>query len=300
MEPIRTFQQLSTHLKMHASRKRVAVVCGYDDHSFGAIERALHDGLAEFILVGEAEKYTRYFQLEGAEQYITTAEVTGCDEAARMGVSLVREGKADILMKGIINTDNLLHAILNKEEGLLPHGKVLTHIAVMQIPTYPKLLFFSDAAVIPNPTLEQRMVIVDDAIHVCHRFGIAEPRVALVHCTEKINPKFPISVDIAEMVKRHKEGAFPHAIVDGSIDVRVACDKASMEIKNIHSPINGEADMLLFPDIEAGNAFYKAVTLFAHAEMAGLLMGPQCPVVLTSRSDSAQTKFYSLSMACLL
>jgi phosphate butyryltransferase len=300
MEQITTFEQMIAHLKSHSPRKRVAVVCGYDTHTFSAITQAMDDGLAEFILVGDISKYQKTFDLNHHSKYLTVVEAMDCEEAARKAVLLVREGDADILMKGVINTDVLLHAILNKEAGLLPHGRVLTHLAVMQIPSYDKLLFFSDAAVIPNPTLDQRLVMIDDAIRVCHQFGIAQPRIALVHCTEKVNLKFPVSLDYERIVECYNGKKVQDAIVDGPLDVRVACDRSSMEIKGISSPIDGQADVLIFPDIESGNAFYKAVTLFAHAEIAGLLMGPQNPVVLTSRSDSAQTKFYSLCMACIM
>jgi phosphotransacetylase len=200
-------------------------------------------------------------------------------------------------MKGIINTDNLLKAVLNKEHGLLPQGRILTHLTVLHVPTYEKLLFFSDAAVIPSPTLAQRIQMIKYAVDVCHRFGIERPRVSLIHCSEKVNPKFPVTIDYTEIVKMCANGEFGNAIVDGPLDVRVSCDKASMEMKGIHSPIDGDADVLLFPDIEAANCFYKSATLFAHGEIAGMLMGPECPVVLPSRSDSARTKFYSLAMA---
>lgn len=301
MEQITTFGQMTAHLKTQMSRRRVAVVCGYDAHSFSAIQLSVNEGFAEFILVGDISKYKTLYDLEGNSRYLKVVEASTCEEAACKSVLLVREGKADILMKGVINTDVLLHAILNKDEGLLPHGRVLTHLAVMQIPSYDKLLFFSDAAVIPNPTLEQRLAMIDYAIHVCHRFGVEQPKIALIHCSEKVNAKFCVSEDYSQIVSRYKCGEFAdNIIIDGPLDVRVACDKSSMEIKGIKSPIDGCADVLIFPGIEAGNAFYKAVTLFAHAEMAGILMGTQCPVVLTSRSDSAQTKFYSLCMACIL
>ena len=212
---------------------------------------------------------------------------------------IVREGGADILMKGIINTDNLLHAILDKEKGLLPKGKILTHLAVMQIPTYDKLLFFSDAAVIPRPTLQQRIEMIWYAICTCRHFGIEQPRVALIHCTEKVSAKFPHSLDYVNIVELAEAGEFGNVIIDGPLDVRTACEQASGDIKGIVSPINGQADVLIFPNIESGNAFYKSVSLFAKAEMAGLLQGPICPVVLPSRSDSGLSKYYSIAMACL-
>lgn len=228
-----------------------------------------------------------------------TLHIEDPDEAAREAVRIVREGGADILMKGIINTDNLLHAILDKEKGLLPKGKILTHLAVMQIPTYDKLLFFSDAAVIPRPTLQQRIEMIWYAICTCRRFGIEQPRISLIHCTEKVSAKFPHSLDYVNIVELAEAGEFGNVIIDGPLDVRTSCEQASGDIKGIVSPINGQADVLIFPNIESGNAFYKSVSLFAKADMAGLLQGPICPVVLPSRSDSGLSKYYSIAMACL-
>lgn len=155
-------------------------------------------------------------------------------------------------MKGIINTDNLLHAILDKEKGLLPKGKILTHLAVMEIPTYHKLLFFSDAAVIPRPTLQQRIEMIWYAICTCRHFGIEQPRIALIHCTEKVSAKFPHSLDYVNIVELAEAGEFGNVIIDGPLDVRTACEQASGDIKGIVSPINGQADVLIFPNIESG------------------------------------------------
>lgn len=155
-------------------------------------------------------------------------------------------------MKGIINTDNLLHAILDKEKGLLPKGKILTHLAVMEIPTYHKLLFFSDAAVIPRPTLQQRIEMIWYAICTCHHFGIEQPRVALIHCTEKVSAKFPHSLDYVNIVELAEAGEFGNVIIDGPLDVRTACEQASGDIKGIVSPINGQADVLIFPQYRIG------------------------------------------------
>ena len=276
MEPILNFAQLTAHLKKLNHRKRIAVVCANDPNTEYAISRALEEGIAEFLMIGDSTILKKYPTLKQYPEYVKTIHIENPDEAAREAVRIVREGGADILMKGIINTDNLLHAILDKEKGLLPKGKILTHLAVMEIPTYHKLLFFSDAAVIPRPTLQQRIEMIWYAICTCRHFGIEQPRVALIHCTEKVSAKFP-----------------------HSLDVRTACEQASGDIKGIVSPINGQADVLIFPNIESGNAFYKSVSLFAQAEMAGLLQGPICPVVLPSRSDSGLSKYYSIAMACL-
>ena len=299
MEVIRSFDQLTAHLKSLQKRKRIAVVCANDANTEYAIARALEEGIAEFIMIGDSAILEKYQTLKKYPQYVRSIHVDDPDEAARVAVQVVRNGEADILMKGIINTDNLLRAILNKEHGLLPAGKVLTHLSVMQIPTYDKLLFFSDAAVIPRPTLQQRIEMIQYAIHVCHDFGIEEPKIALIHCTEKVSSKFPHSLDYVNIVELCEAGEFGNTIIDGPLDVRTACEPASGNIKGIVSPIDGEADVLIFPNIESANAFYKSVALFANADMAALLQGPICPVVLPSRSDTGLSKYYSMAMACL-
>ena len=274
MEPIQSFAQLTAHLKKLNHRKRIAVVCANDPNTEYAITRALEEGIAEFLMIGDSAILEKYPTLKQYPEYIKIIHIEDSD-------------------------DNLLHAILDKEKGLLPKGKILTHLAVMEIPTYHKLLFFSDAAVIPRPTLQQRIEMIWYAICTCRHFGIEQPRIALIHCTEKVSAKFPHSLDYVNIVELAEAGEFGNVIIDGPLDVRTACEQASGDIKGIVSPINGQADVLIFPNIESGNAFYKSVSLFAQAEMAGLLQGPICPVVLPSRSDSGLSKYYSMAMACL-
>ncbi len=299
MEPIRSFEQLTSHLKSLNRRRRIAVVCAKDSHTEYALSRALEDGIAELLMIGDSAVLDKFSVLKKYPQYVNAIHIEDPDEAAREAVRIARNGEVDILMKGIINTDNLLRAILDKEHGLLPPGKVLTHLAVMQIPAYDKLLFFSDAAVIPRPTIQQRIEMIWYAIHACRDFGIVKPRIALIHFTEKVSPKFPNSMDYVNIVELAEAGEFGDVIIDGPLDVRTSCERASGDIKGIVSPIDGQADVLIFPNIESGNAFYKSVSLFANADMAGLLQGPSCPVVLPSRSDSGLSKYYSLAMACL-
>ena len=279
MEPIRNFSQLTAHLKTLNKRKRIVVVCANDPNTEYAIARSLDEGIAEFLMIGDSAVLKKYPTLKKYPEYVHTLHIEDPDEAAREAVRIVREG--------------------DKEKGLLPKGSILTHLAVMQIPTYDKLLFFSDAAVIPRPTLQQRIEMISYAIHTCRHFGIEQPRIALIHCTEKVSAKFPHSLDYVNIVELAEAGEFGNVIIDGPLDVKTACEKTSGDIKGIVSPINGEADVLIFPNIESGNAFYKAVSLFSHADMAGLLQGPVCPVVLPSRSDSGLSKYYSIAMACL-
>lgn len=299
MKPIRDFNQLTAYLKTLKKRKRVVVVFPHDDHSEYAIAKALEEGFAEFILVGNSALIDKFPVYKKFHEYVSVVHREDVDEAAREAVRIARAGEADILMKGIINTDNMLRAVLDKEKGLLPPGKVLTHLAIMQIPSYHKLLFFSDAAVIPRPTLQQRIEMIWYAIHACHNFGIEQPRISLIHCTEKVSSKFPHSLDYVNIVELAEAGEFGNVIIDGPLDVMTSCERESGSIKGIASPIEGDADVLIFPNIESANVFYKTVALFAKGEMAGALQGTICPVVVTSRSDSGLSKYYSLAMACL-
>ncbi len=299
MEPIRNFTELTDHLKSLDSKKRVAVICPDDEATQYAVDRALRDGFATFILIGDSEKYAGFINGCEAPELIETIDVKQPVEAAKKAVELVRDGRADIIMKGIVNTDDLLRAILNKETGIMPQGQLLTHITAAQIPDYHKLLFMADVAVIPYPTLDQRIKMLRLDLDVIRRFGISRPKVALIHFTEKVNPKFPNSVDYQTIVEMADKGEFGDAIVAGPMDVKTACDRHSAEIKHIASPVCGDADLVQFPNIESANTFYKAISFFGHADMAGTLLGPKAPVMLPSRSDSGLSKYYSLCLTVL-
>ncbi len=300
MNPIQNFHQLTSYLKSLNHRKRVAVVCPHDPHTEYAVKRALEEGFAEFLLVAD-KRYVHRAEVIRDEypSFVKVYEADNMDVAARKAVELIRSGEADVLMKGIINTDNLLKAVLDKEKGLLPKGRVLTHITLAQIPAYPKFIFFSDSAVIPRPTYEQFRAMILYAVSVCHHCGLEEPRVALIHCSEKVNEKFPHTLDYVKLKADAVDGVFGQMQLDGPMDVKTACDLHSGDIKGLSSPVVGNADVLIFPNIESGNTFYKAVSLFARADMAGILQGTVCPVVVTSRSDSSISKYYSLALACI-
>ena len=300
METITLFEQLISHLSTRGTRKRVAVVCAYDSSTQYAVGRALEEGFIDAILVGDKSLTDSYALFEEHAAHVSYVNVATAEAAAHEAVRLVREGKADILMKGLVNTDTLLHAVLNKETGILPRGNVLTHLTASSLPGYPRLLFFTDAAVIPYPTHEQRVEQVREVARLCHSFGIAEPRISLIHCSEKVGGKFfPFTERYSEIIEASRHGEFGPCIIDGPLDVKTSCCKESLDKKGIVSPVDGAADALVFPDIEAGNVFYKTITLFCQAETAGILAGPLAPVVLPSRSDSNMCKFCSLALAAI-
>lgn len=278
MNTITSFDELVARLAEGGQRRRVAVVCGRDESTSKAVMKAREVGFAEPIFVDDDD----------------------VDVAAAKAVSLVRQGEADVLMKGLLNTDNLVKAILNKETGILPKGQVLTHITCAKMAQYDKMLFLTDVAVIPYPTLEQREQQLRYLLALCRKMGLDEPRVALINCSEKVNAKhFPVTVDYRQLVERSQQGDFGPCIVDGPLDLKTALSPQALKKKGLNSPVEGRADGLIFSDIQAGNVFYKSITLFCQAQTAAILQGPQVPVVLTSRADSFESKFYSLALACL-
>lgn len=248
--------------------RHIAVVCGTDNCTRAAAARAEAEGVAVPIFTDDP----------------------------REAVAMCRSGKADAILKGMLPTAELLHAVLDKQCGLLPRGAVLTHLAVLQMPQLGRLLMVSDAAVIPNPTLEQRLAIVGYMAEAGHRLGIACPKIALTHCNEDTSEKFPITLDYREIVARGAEGA----LLDGPMDVACALSAAAAAKKHIAGPVAGCADGIVLPDIEAGNTFYKTATLLAGAVPAGTLRGTTHPVALSSRGDTEEAKYASIVLAATL
>lgn len=299
MKSIQNFNQLSDFVKQRNIRKRIAVACPHDSHTIEAIEKALEEGIASFILFGDSEKINTHKNLVSSE-FVKVVDEKDVDKAAAMAVKAIKDKEADILMKGSLNTDNILKAILNKECGILPKGNVISHVTMVDVPNRNKLIFLSDVAVIPNPTLEQRKCIIKYVLKVCRSFGIEKPGLALLHFTEKVNPKFTNSTDYVLLKEMAENGEFGDCILDGPMDVRTAFDAESAKIKGINTPLNGNADGLIFPNIDAGNIFYKTMTYFCHAEIAGILMGAEAPVIVASRGDSVWSKYCSIAMACMV
>ena len=278
MQAIKTLNDMTRFLQERRKRKRVAVICANDASTRYAVEKGREMGFIDPVYVDGDDKA----------------------DSARRAVAMVRSGEADILMKGLVNTDVVLRAILDKETGILRPGHVLTHVAMAEIPKYDKLLLFTDAAVIPVPTKEQRRQQIHYVNYVCRALGIEEPRIALIHCAEKVSEKtFPYTKDYLEIIALAQSGYFGRCIIDGPLDLKTSLDAVSLREKGIHSAIGGEADALIFPDIVAGNVFYKTLTLFAYARTVGVLQGTQCPVVLPSRSDTPESKYHSLALAAI-
>lgn len=297
---MKDFRHLEELLLSQGTKRRIAVVNGADDTTRGAVARALEAGFAEAIFVGARHEVEADEAIMRHVSHVTIIDADDADDAAAKAVALARGGKADVIMKGLLNTDNLLRAILNKQTGILPPGEILTHITVGEIPSYHKLLLFSDVAVIPYPTDTQREAQLRYVLRMARKFGIECPRVSLIHCSEKVDERhFPFTAHYLTLKENAAKGVYGECIVDGPLDVKTSCCKAALDKKGIVSAVDGEADAIIFPDIEAGNAFYKTITLFAGATIAGILCGCTVPVVLPSRGDSVQSKYNSLLVASI-
>jgi len=301
MESILSFTDLTAHLTKVNCRKRMAVANAVDSHTLDAVLKAVDMGIIEAFLIGDVASIESPQLFDhNPSPFIHIIDVPEVKMAAIEAVRMVKEGEADILMKGLVNTDVLLRAILDKEKGILKPGTVMTYNAAMEIPNYRKLIFFTDPVVIPSPNLIQRTAMIKYAITTANKFGIKKLKIALIHATEVANPKIQYMQDYLDIMQMWREGEFGDVIMDGPLDIFLALDAERGSIKNVPSPVLGDADILIFPNFECANTFYKGLALFAGAQMGGLLQGPDYPVVLTSRSESTESKFYSIAMACLM
>lgn len=300
MKMITSFDEMVKKVQGEKKRK-IAVAYAQDKDVLLALKNARENNLAEGILVGDQkkiEKIAREINLD-----ISLFEIVDEKEevaATRKAVQLVRDGQAEVLMKGLCSTATFLKAILDSEKGLR-ESSLISHIGIFEVPTYHKLIFMSDAAMNIAPTLEEKIAITKNAITVAQQFDIDVPKVAIITAVEKVNPgKMPATTDAAIIAKMNERGQIKNAIIDGPLAVDNAFSKKACEVKGIKSSVGGDADIAIVPDIEAGNVFYKILSYLAGARTAGLILGAKVPVVLTSRADSDDTKFLSIAAACHL
>jgi phosphate butyryltransferase len=298
---ITTLDQMVGNVLMLKKVHRIAVAWAQDPNTLNSLARAVTEGFAEAYLLGnkkEIENACINAAINGS-----VFKIIGSDNetnAAIEAVRMVKEGEADIVMKGLLGTDIFLKAIMDREKGLMLPDAVLSYVGAIQIPSYHKLLFVTDTAVIPFPDLRQKISMVNYAIEMANRFGIMKPKVALISASEKKSRHFPSSEDYQIICNLVQEGKIMDCIIDGPLDLFLACDPKSVEIKGIKTPVNGDADILLFPSLESCNPFYKALMLFAQGELAGLIRGTEKPVIVMSRSESERSKYYCIALACLM
>ena len=296
-----TFEQIFEELRSRGSRKRMVAAWGVDSHTIAAASKAIDLGLADVILVGDETLIAKACNEEGVDvQKFTIVHNPNELQAVAQAVQMIREGQGDFLMKGLCSTDKFLRAILNKETGLLPPKGTLTHCTTLEIPSYHKLLFVGDVAVIPAPDIKQKQIIMECLVKTAKAVGVGTPKVALIAATEQVLASQPATIDAALLAKMAERGQIKGCVADGPLALDVAIDQESVEIKGLVSPVAGDADCLLFPNIESGNVFYKANSkLVQGVRQAGILVGAKVPCVLSSRADSIDTKLNSIAIAAM-
>ncbi|MDR1920508.1 MAG: bifunctional enoyl-CoA hydratase/phosphate acetyltransferase [Candidatus Adiutrix sp.] len=277
--------------------RKVVVAAAEDEHALEAVHEVVRDGLAEPILVGGragVEAVCARLGLEVAPGNIYDEPEP--EAAARLAVALVREGRGDFLMKGALETSQLLKAVVNKETGL-GLGKLMSHAAYLEIPRYHKMLVITDGGMVPYPSLEQKKEILEHAVGMLRTLGYDQPKVAVLAGLEKVNPKMKETVEAGALKEMNQRGEITGCLVEGPISMDLALTAEKAALKKYESPVAGEADILLAPDLCLGNCVSKALIEMAGARMAGLVMGARCPIVVTSRASSAEEKYLSLVLA---
>jgi phosphate butyryltransferase len=298
---IRTLQQMEEKVLELDKKHRIAVAWAQDANSIVALDKAVRKGYIEAILIGNPSTIISVCRSEGIdEKAFTLVESASEEKASSEAVMLAKTGEADIVMKGLVATDKFLRAVMDKEQGIMLPSAVLSYVCALQIPAYHKLLFITDPAVIPFPNLDQKVSMARYAIEMAQRFGIEKPKIALIGATEKVSRHFKNSVDYSIMCKMANRNQIKDCIMDGPLDIFLACDKKSIEIKGVETPVDGDADILLFPSLESSNPFYKGLMLFAGGELAGLIRGTQKPVIVMSRSESEISKYFCIVLSCLM
>jgi len=287
-------------LAKKSRKKKLVVAVAHDEHCMEAICAVNKLGLVEAILVGNEKKIKDIsikLKLDVSGMKIYNEELDA--NAVKFAVKLVKDKKADILMKGNVPTATFLRGVLDKENGLRK-GDVLSHFALFEVPTYHKLLGLSDAAMILAPDFKTKVALINNAVEFMNKLGYARPKVAILAAVEMVNESMPATLEAAMLSKMNQRGQIKNCIIDGPLAYDNAVSKESAKHKGIVSDVAGDADLLIVPDIEAGNILYKAFGFSANAKLAAVVLGATAPIVLTSRSDTEESKQASIIMAAAI
>lgn len=297
------FQKLSDlekTIKHSGERKTLALAVSHDKHSLGAIARAYQQNFIIPIFVGDELKTKEYIKELGLKfgNEVRFIDEHEDNEAVRIAVTLVSSGKAQFLMKGKVATPYLLKGVLNKEWGLRT-GRLLSHLAYFEVENYHKLIGITDVAMNIAPNLQDKIQIVNNSVAFLNKIGVPEPKVAVLGAIEMVNENMQATLDAALLSKMQERDQIKNCVIDGPLAFDNAISSESAKHKNIKSKVAGDTDILVMPDIEVGNVLYKSLVFFAKAHAASVILGAAAPIVLTSRSDSEDSKYYSILLAAL-
>lgn len=294
---IKSFNEIITKVKNLPSRKRMVIAAAGEEHTLQAALHARKEGVVRPILVGDKAEIERILiELGECIPEEDVYDVPDAKEAAVKAVQLIREGKGDFLMKGYLDTSIILKEVVNKEHGLGKNG-VMSHFTMFEIPTYHKLLVAVDGGMVTYPTLEQKKAIIENTVGVLRAYGYENPKVGILACVEKVNPKMPETIEADAIYQMNVKGELTDCVVSGPISYDCAMDAEVAKLKQYNSPVAGNVDILVAPNIHAGNIIGKMLTITCKSKMAGFIVGAKCPIVLTSRGSSAEEKYLSIVMS---
>jgi len=296
---LKNLAELIKEAQSKESRK-MTVAAAHDEPVLVAVNNAMKEGLIIPILVGIEDEIRKMaakinFDLSNVQIINEEDEIQAC----KTSIKLIRDGEADILMKGLVSTSKLLKPVLDKEKGLRK-GAVLSHIAFADIPSYHKILAITDAGMNPSPDFNQKVEIVKNAVEAFHRLGVKNPKVAVVAAVETVNPKMECTVHAAMLTMMNKRKQINGCVIEGPFGFDNAINKEACEHKGIETEVGGDADIILCPDIQAGNILYKSINFLAGATTGAVIMGAKVPIVLTSRADTDKSKFMSIAYAAAM
>lgn len=293
----KNFDELIQKVQSYSSKKRVVVAAAHDEHTLQAVFMAAENNIVEPVLVGDKIKITEI--LKSLNLNFEENKIIGTnsdDESAQEAVKIINENKADLIMKGKFQTADLLRAVVNKENGLRT-DKIMSHVAIQEIPTYHKLLAITDGGMMMYPNLEEKKQIIENAVDVFLAMGYECPKVAVLAALETVNQKMIETVDADMLKKMNQKGEIKNCIVEGPISFDLTMNKESALIKGYNSPVTGETDILIAPNMTTGNLLSKSFIELAHGKMAGMIVGAKVPIVLTSRGATSEEKYLSLVLA---
>lgn len=281
-------------------KRRLAIAAAEDEDALEAASLSVREDIADVILLGDEDriwKIAKEMKLD-----LNKCEVIKVPDpisAAQVAVKMVRNGEADFLMKGLVKTADLLKAVLDKDNGLRT-GRLLSHVFLVEVPRKGRWYAITDAAIVVSPGISEKVQIIENAIELMHRLGIKEPKVALLAAIEVVNPAMPTTLEAAAITMMNLRGQIKGAIIDGPLALDVAIDERCAKIKGVKSPVAGNADVLVVPNVEAGNMLGKALIQAGGGRAAGVVMGALKPIVMTSRAQSAESKLLSIALGAFL
>jgi phosphate butyryltransferase len=279
---------------------QIAVAAAHDPQVLEAVNQAQREGMVEATLVGDWPAIEAYAAQIGVDlNGMSVIHEPDPRLAARQVVRLARDGQAATVVKGQIKTAELLSIALNREVGIRGRG-LLSHVGIFELPGMDRLIYLGDSGVVVYPDVYQKLEIISNVVAVAHLFGVAEPKVAILAASETVHPKIPASIDALALAKMAEQGWVEGALVDGPLGLELAISPSAAQLEGSDSPIAGLGDVLIVPNVEAGNIVAKGLLYFARARMAGLVVGARVPIVISSRADSAETRYLSLAMATVL